>query len=145
MVAKLGKSGYLYVMNSKGDLLVHPTAQGSNLADEDFVKTMIANKDKVKSSTERLTYVWQGTNAVAYYTYFQPLDWIIAARVDPADFSGPVDNLRNAIIIILITQHRCGCLHCPALWQLHCPQDGRPCRARPESNGRGLRGSSTGN
>ena len=24
------------------------------------------------------------------------------ARVDPADFSGPVDNLRNAIIIILI-------------------------------------------
>jgi PAS domain S-box-containing protein len=100
--AKLGKSGYLYVMNSKGDLLVHPTAQGSNLADQNFVKTMIANKDKVKSSTERLTYVWQGTNAVAYYTYFQPLDWIIAARVDPADFSGPVDNLRNAIIIILV-------------------------------------------
>ena len=100
--AKLGKSGYLYVMNSKGDLLVHPTAQGSNVEDEDFVKTMIANKDKVKTSTERLTYVWQGTNAVAYYTYFPPLDWIIAARVDPADFSGPVDNLRNAIIIILL-------------------------------------------
>ena len=100
--AKLGKSGYLYVMNSKGDLLVHPTAQGSNVKDEDFVKTIIANKDKVKTSTERLTYVWQGTNAVAYYTYFPPLDWIIAARIDPADFSGPVDNLRNAIIIILI-------------------------------------------
>jgi PAS domain S-box-containing protein len=100
--AKLGKSGYLYVMNSKGDLLVHPTAQGTNLGNEDFVKTMIANKDKVKSSTERLTYVWQGKNAVAYYTYFQPLDWIVAARVDPADFSGPVDNLRNAIVIILI-------------------------------------------
>lgn len=100
--ARLGKTGYLYVMNSKGDLLVHPTSQGSNIGNEEFVKTMIANKAAVKSSTQRLTYVWQGTNAVAYYTYFEPLDWIIAARVDPADFSGPVDNLRNAIIIILL-------------------------------------------
>jgi PAS domain S-box-containing protein len=99
---KLGKNGYLYVMNSKGDLLVHPTSQGSNVKDEDFVKAMIANKDNVKTSTERLTYVWQGTTAVGYYTYFSPLDWIIAARVDPADFSGPVDSLRNAIIIILL-------------------------------------------
>ncbi len=100
--AKMGKTGYLYVMNSKGDLLVHPTSQGSNVGDQDFVKTMIANKANVTSSTGRLMYVWEGKNAVAYYTYFAPLDWIIVARVDPADFSGPVDNLRNMIVIILV-------------------------------------------
>jgi len=99
---KLGKTGYLYVMNSKGDLLIHPTSQGDNLGDQDFIKTMIANKGNVKDSSARLTYIWEGKNAVAYYTYFEPLDWIIVARVDPADFSGPVDNLRNAIIIILV-------------------------------------------
>ncbi|OPX65214.1 MULTISPECIES: Cache 3/Cache 2 fusion domain-containing protein [unclassified Methanoregula] len=100
--AKLGASGYLYVMNSKGDLLIHPTSQGQNLGNEDFIKTIIANKEKVKENTDRITYIWQGKNAVAYYTYFAPLDWLIVARVDPSDFSGPVDNLRNMIIIILV-------------------------------------------
>ncbi|PKL64935.1 MAG: methyl-accepting chemotaxis protein [Methanomicrobiales archaeon HGW-Methanomicrobiales-3] len=99
---KLGEHGYLYVMNSKGDLLIHPTSQGTNLANEAFIKEMIANKDAVKSGTKRMTYIWEGRDAVAYYTYFAPLDWIVAARVDPTDFSGPVDNLRNAIIIILV-------------------------------------------
>jgi PAS domain S-box-containing protein len=100
--AKLGASGYLYVLDSKGNILVHPTSQGDNVADQDFVKTMIANKNRVTDSTERLAYVWEGKEAVAYYTYFAPMDWIIAARVDPSDFSGPVDNLRNWIVIILI-------------------------------------------
>jgi PAS domain S-box-containing protein len=100
---KVGKSGYLYVMDSKGNLIVHPTAAGTNLADSnDFAKKMIQNKDAVKTSTTRIDYEFQGKNAIAYYTYFAPTDWIIAARVDLADFSGPVDNLRNAIVIILI-------------------------------------------
>ncbi|HII98794.1 MAG TPA: methyl-accepting chemotaxis protein, partial [Methanoregula sp.] len=99
---KLGAHGYLYVLNSKGDLLVHPTSQGTNLGNEAFIKEMIANKDAVKDSTRRMTYIWEGKDAVAYYTYFAPLDWIVAARIDPTDFSGPVDNLRNWIIIILV-------------------------------------------
>jgi PAS domain S-box-containing protein len=99
---KIGKSGYLYVMDSKGNMIVHPTAQGSNLGDLDFIKTMLANKEKVTTSTERLAYIYEGKNAVAYYTYYGPTDWIIASRVDPSDFSGPVDNLRNWIVLILV-------------------------------------------
>jgi methyl-accepting chemotaxis protein len=49
-----------------------------------------------------MPYIWQGKDAVSYYTYFAPMDWIIASRVDPTDFSGPIDGLRNAIILILI-------------------------------------------
>ncbi|MDO8871151.1 MAG: Cache 3/Cache 2 fusion domain-containing protein [Methanoregula sp.] len=99
---EIGKSGYLYVMDSKGNLIVHPTAQGTGLANTEVAKTMIQNKDAVKTSSARLEYVDQGKNVIGYYTYFAPMDWIIASRVDPADFSGPVDGLRNAIIIILI-------------------------------------------
>jgi len=100
--AKIGENGYLYVMNSKGDILIHPTLTGQNLGDEDFIRQMIADKNAVTDSTKRITYLWEGKDAVAYYTYFAPLDWIVVSRVNPADFSGPVDNLRNAIVIILI-------------------------------------------
>ncbi|MHB8164209.1 MAG: Cache 3/Cache 2 fusion domain-containing protein, partial [Methanoregula sp.] len=100
---KVGKNGYLYLMDSKGNLIVHPTAQGTNLAESnDFAKQMIATKDAVKTNPGRIDYMFQGKNAIAYYSYFPSTDWIIAARVDVTDFTGPVDNLRNAIIIILI-------------------------------------------
>ncbi|PKG32455.1 Cache 3/Cache 2 fusion domain-containing protein, partial [Methanoregula sp.] len=98
----IGKNGYLYVMDSKGNLLIHPTLAGQNLANEDFIKQMIADKNAMTSTTKRITYIWDGKEAVAYYTYFAPLDWIVASRVDPSDFSGPIDDLRNAIVIILI-------------------------------------------
>ncbi len=99
---KLGANGYIYVMNSQGTILIHPTLIGENLGDEDFIKQMIADKNSVTDSTKRITYPWEGKDAVAYYTYFPAMDWVIVARVNPADFSGPVDNLRNWIVIILI-------------------------------------------
>jgi PAS domain S-box-containing protein len=100
---KIGANGYVYVMNSNGLVLLHPSAsvQGTT-PDNDFAKQIIADKKSVTGSTKKISYVWEGKNAVAYYTYFEPLDWIIISRVDPSDFSGPVDNLRNMIVIILL-------------------------------------------
>ena len=100
---KIGKSGYLYVFNSKGIILVHPTLEtGADVTNLDFVSTMIKNKENAKAGSQRLSYIYNGQNTVAYYIYYEPLDWFITSRVDPADFSGPVDSLRNAIIIILV-------------------------------------------
>ncbi|NLD56730.1 MAG: PAS domain-containing protein, partial [Methanomicrobiales archaeon] len=100
--SKIGENGYLYVINSQGTLVIHPTLTGENMGDEDFVRQMIADKNLVTDTSKKISYLWEGKDAVAFYTYFAPLDYLIVARVNPADFSGPVDNLRNAIIIILI-------------------------------------------
>jgi len=97
-------------MDSKGLLISHPTLQGQNLGGEDFVKAMIANKERVTDKPAKMTYIWDGKEAVAYYMYFPPLDWIIASRVNPADFTGPIDDIRNAIIIILIASIAIGAL-----------------------------------
>ncbi|MDH7509623.1 MAG: Cache 3/Cache 2 fusion domain-containing protein [Methanolinea sp.] len=107
---KLGQSGYVYVMDSKGTLLVHPSLQGQNMADQEFIQKMIANKDKVRDKPAKLEYVWEGKNIDAYYMYFPALDWIIASRVDPSDFMGPIDGIRNAIIIILVASIAVGAL-----------------------------------
>ncbi|MDP3395870.1 MAG: Cache 3/Cache 2 fusion domain-containing protein [Methanoregula sp.] len=100
---KIGANGYVYVFDSKGTVISHPSlAIGSSIADLPFVQQMIQNKANVMTSSDRMPYVYQGKDAVAYYTYFAPMDWVITTRVDPADFSGPVDTLRNAILLILI-------------------------------------------
>jgi len=107
---KLGENGYVYVVDSKGTLLVHPSLQGQNLADEGFIQEMIANKGKVMDKAEKIKYIWEGKDTEAYYTYFPALDWIIASRVNPADFMGPIDGIRNAIIIILVASIAVGAL-----------------------------------
>jgi len=99
---QIGTNGYIYVMDTKGTLLVSPVAQGTSVADADFAKKMIANTAAVSSKNARLAYNDNGKEVVTYYTYYAPTGWIVASHVDPSDFSGPVDSLRNAIIIILI-------------------------------------------
>ena len=100
---KIGANGYVYVFDSKGTVVSHPSlAVGSSVADLPFIKQMLQNKENVKTSTAHLSYVYEGKDALAYYTYFAPMDWFIATRVNPTDFSGPIDNLRNAILLILI-------------------------------------------
>jgi len=107
---KLGQSGYVFVMDSKGTLLVHPTLQGQNMAGETFIKEMIANKDKYRDKPGKITYVWEGKDVDTYYMYFPQLDWIIASRVNLADYMGPVDDIRNAIVIILVASIAAGAL-----------------------------------
>lgn len=107
---KLGSTGYIFVMDSAGDVLIHPTLEGQSLTQYDFAKEMMANKDKAQQKPVRLDYIWEGKQARAYYMYFQPTDMIIAARVNPEEFNGPIDGIRNAIIIILVASIAIGAL-----------------------------------
>lgn len=107
---KLGSTGYIFAMNSKADVLIHPTLEGQSLAQYDFAKEMMANKDKAIDKPLRLDYIWEGKPARAYYQYFQPTDMILAARVNPEEFNGPIDGIRNAIIIILVASIAIGAL-----------------------------------
>ncbi len=100
---KIGQNGYVYVFDSKGTVISHPSLEiGSSIADLPFIQQMIQNKANVMTGSARMPYVYQGKDAVAYYTYFAPMDWFIATRISPADFSGPIDGIRNAILLILV-------------------------------------------
>jgi len=93
---KIGEKGYMYILNSKGVLLLHPSLKGQDMSSEAFVQTILAEK------TGYMEYSWQGAHKLAAYNYFEPLDWIIVASGDMSDFSGALDAIRNTIIIIVI-------------------------------------------
>lgn len=87
---KLGKTGYAYVINSKGDVLVHPEKEGQNQGEYDFVKEIIANK----SGT--IEYTYDGIHKLAYYNYFEPWDWYIITTAN-------YDDLKSSSISVLYT------------------------------------------
>jgi methyl-accepting chemotaxis protein len=81
---KIGQTGYMYAMDTEGNLIVHPTAEGKSVISNDFAKEMTS---KAKSMNGQdvgwVQYMWdrQGTKAekITAYKYIKEFDWIVAA------------------------------------------------------------------
>jgi PAS domain S-box-containing protein len=89
----IGKSGYIYSIDSKGKALVHPrsSVEGTDLSGYDFIKEQIRIKDGF------LEYFWKNPGETEkrpkalYMTYFKPLDWIISASSYREEFKDLID------------------------------------------------------
>jgi len=104
----VGKTGYVFVMDSLGNLIIHPKMEGSNVINfQDtkgnyFMKEMISNKNGV------IYYPWKNPgdilprDKIAVYRYLPELDWVVAASSYMDEFDQPIISLRNTIIAIFI-------------------------------------------
>ncbi|MGM0654312.1 MAG: cache domain-containing protein [Thermodesulfobacteriota bacterium] len=84
----IGSSGYLYCLDSHGDVTVHPRAEliGTNLSEHAFIQQMMEKKQGY------LEYEWKNPEEenfrpkALYMAYFKPWDWIIAASAYRSEF-----------------------------------------------------------
>ncbi len=83
-------------MDSTGDLIVHPHIEGDNVGQHEFARDIIAQQEGI------MHYFWEGEDKIAAFTYYAPLDYYIVAGADWVDFTGPINDIRNAILIIVI-------------------------------------------
>ncbi|MBW1738269.1 MAG: Cache 3/Cache 2 fusion domain-containing protein [Deltaproteobacteria bacterium] len=91
---KVGRTGYVYVMDSRGVLKIHPAAEGENIIDSkdssgfEYISAII--KDALsheKGYVGTMRYPWinpelgekKPRQKLLKYAYFKPWDWIIAA------------------------------------------------------------------
>lgn len=104
LAAKVGKTGYMYVMNTKGDLIIHPTSEGKNLSNYDFIQTMLKNKNGF------IQYPWEGKEKILEYVYMPEKDWILASGSYLSDFMGALYTIRNFVVIGIIVSSIVGAL-----------------------------------
>ncbi len=98
----IGSSGYIYVLNSRGRLVVHPHADvvGTDISEYAFAKSQMSRKNGF------LDYEWKNPGEsvprkkILYMAYFAPWDWIISVTayrdelsqlVDVTDFRGKIE------------------------------------------------------
>lgn len=101
----VGSSGYIYCLDSRGELTVHPNRflQGTNVSSFAFVKEQMDRKNGY------LEYEWRNPGErelrkkALFMVYLAELDWIISASsyrsefsqlIDPEDFQQTVLSLR---------------------------------------------------
>ncbi len=104
----IGKTGYIYCINSEGIILLHPENAliDADLSDYAFIVDQKARKSGY------LEYDWQNPGEehprpkALYMTYFKPWDWIISASSYRNEFRElvNVDDFRDSILSIVFGQ-----------------------------------------
>ena len=104
----IGTSGYLYCLNSHGDVTVHPKSEliGTNVAEHAFVRQMMEKKQGY------LEYEWKNPEEknirpkALYMAHFEPWDWIIAASAYRSEFRRLVNvqDFRQSILSLKFGQ-----------------------------------------
>ena len=101
----IGKTGYIYAINSRGIILVHPEKALINvdLSKHDFIAMQKSRKEGY------LEYEWQNPGEdqprpkALYMTWFEPWDWIISVSSYRREFRElvNVDDFRKSILSIV--------------------------------------------
>ncbi len=92
----VGKTGYLYIIDSQGNLIAHPDREGENIYEYDFIKRITETKEGY------IRYPWEGRDKVVAYTYYGPKDWIIVSGSYLEDFSDPINAIRNSLFVVIL-------------------------------------------
>ncbi|WP_340818391.1 Cache 3/Cache 2 fusion domain-containing protein [Methanolobus sp. WCC4] len=92
----VGETGYIYIMDSEGDIIIHPGLEGENVYEYDFAKDIINNKEGI------IAYEWEGRDKIAGYTYYEPSDWHIVSTTYYEEFADPLLAIRNSIIMAVL-------------------------------------------
>jgi len=59
-------------------------------------------KRSLKTKEGYIEYPWEGRDKVVAYTYYEPRDWIIASGSYIDDFNGPINAIRNGLILAIL-------------------------------------------
>ncbi|WP_319506774.1 Cache 3/Cache 2 fusion domain-containing protein [uncultured Methanolobus sp.] len=92
----VGETGYIYIMDSEGNLVLHPSMEGDNVYEYDFAKEII----DIKEGT--ITYDWEGREKIASFSYYEPNDWIIVTSGYTEEFEGPLMAIRNSLATAIL-------------------------------------------
>ncbi len=105
---KVGRTGYIYCMDSKGNFTLHPEAEGENHLDarddsgQAFLREMCEKKDGW------IRYPWRNVGdpsarmKIARYAYFEPWDWIVAVGSYEDEFYQEANKIKGRIFVSML-------------------------------------------
>ncbi len=106
LAIKFGKTGYSYVADIHGNIIIHPKLQGVNILKDksmpnQFFKTMIKKKNG------KIVYSWKNPKEpmarkkLVFFNYIPEYEWIVASSSYMDEFYSPLDTIGNVIIFTL--------------------------------------------
>lgn len=89
---KLGKTGYAYILDSEGNVILHPSDSGKNVSDYDFVQKMHNEKSGM------IEYTYNGVKKLGYYQYFEAWHWYVVTTADYEELNSSAKSILTTTI-----------------------------------------------
>ncbi len=114
---EVGETGYVYVINSKGVLKIHPAKEGANILDSrdssgiEYIRNMIDDAIKLpESKVGTIRYPWinpelgekKPRQKIIKYAYFEPWDWIISAGTYEDEIYQSLHETERFILVLMV-------------------------------------------
>ncbi|HPS20076.1 MAG TPA: cache domain-containing protein [Candidatus Omnitrophota bacterium] len=104
-----GQTGYSFVMNSQGDIIIHPhLPTGTQYAHVVGAQSDFFIKEICRMKNGRITYVWKNLNEkrqrekLAFFNYIPELDWIVVSTCYVEEVYAPLIQMRNVFIAMVV-------------------------------------------
>ncbi|MCP4718226.1 MAG: HAMP domain-containing protein [Desulfobacteraceae bacterium] len=104
LALSFGKTGYAYVLDSQGNLIVHPTLSG-NYMDAQGKAGHFFVQDICKQKNGKLVYSWKNPgetrfrDKIVLFNYIPEYDWIVACSSYLDEMYAPLNTIRNIILL----------------------------------------------
>lgn len=111
---KIGETGYAFVLDRKGNIIIHPTKEGKNAFE--FQKEFFSKFSYIRNKAAKLrpgdieTYYYKEITPVIFrpktkivkFSYFKPYDWIIGIECYESEVMKPYYKIQNGFYILII-------------------------------------------
>ena len=114
---KVGETGYVYIIDSKGNLMAHPVKEFENIIDTqdstgfEYIRAMVTEALKMEGGeVGTIRYPWinpelgekRARQKIIKYAYFKPWDWIIAAGSYEEEIYQSMHETERFILIVVV-------------------------------------------
>ncbi|MGD8192269.1 HD domain-containing phosphohydrolase [Brevibacillus ginsengisoli] len=103
----LGPGDYLFILNSKGDVILHPQLEGKNAYNLQTPDGRYLIREMIEHPENTLYYTWKNSNEenprekIAVIRYFPNWDWYIAISTYNENFFGMYNNIKYLLIFLV--------------------------------------------
>lgn len=91
-------TGYPFLIDSEGTIIIHPRSEGENYAEEEFFKSMI----DLNKNSGKVEYEWEGKDKILFFNYAESIDSYVAVSIYREELMDIIKEVRNAIIVAII-------------------------------------------
>ena len=101
---KVGSTGYIYCMDGKGTLTIHPSSEGKNIFDAQDSSGFHFIREMCEKKSGWIRYPWKNPGdksprmKIVRYEYFQPWDWIVAVGSYEDEFYHEANEIKGRIL-----------------------------------------------
>lgn len=105
---KILETGYFYIIDSKGNFVLHPSREGENVLEVRDLDGNYIFKDIINAKNGTFQYRWLNAETqaaqdkLAVFSYHPELDWYISASVNIDEVNAPAAKLRNFLILLTL-------------------------------------------